>query len=187
MKTSISAALVTTLALGASAHADPLGEKGQIAIAGDFQISVVSESTDAENDDSDMDIVIAPALDIFLAPNLSVGGQFVFARSDQGELEEQLFGLGARVGYVIGLGKISIWPRAGFTFARGSLELGDSDVTQTTFTLNVFAPVLYHPVDHFFLGLGPKLDYDVYADNDTDFDAAKTTAIGLVSTVGGYF
>jgi hypothetical protein len=102
MKTSISAALVTTLALGASAHADPLGEKGQIAIAGDFQISVVSESTDAENDDSDMDIVIAPALDIFLAPNLSVGGQFVFARSDQGELEEQLFGLGARVGYVIG-------------------------------------------------------------------------------------
>lgn len=188
MKTFIFAALVTTLALGATAHAESLGATGQIAIAGDFDLSIVSESTDAPDDESDLDIVIAPALDLFLAPNLSVGGQVVFARSDQGALEEQLFGLGARVGYVIGLGKVSIWPRAGFTFARGSVELGDNDVTQTTFTLNVFAPVLYHPVDHFFLGLGPKLDYDVYADNDLDeVEAAKTTAIGLVSTVGGYF
>jgi hypothetical protein len=187
MKTSISAALVTTLALGATAHAESLGAKGQIAIAGDFQISVVSESTDAENDDSDMDIVIAPALDIFLAPNLSVGGQLIFAQEDQVAFEEQTLGVGARVGYVIGLGKVSIWPRIGFTFARSERELALADVTQTTFALNIVAPVLYHPVDHFFLGLGPKLDYDLYADDDTDDDAAKTTAIGLVSTIGGYF
>jgi hypothetical protein len=187
MKTSIAVALVTTLALGATAHAESLGTKGQLAIAGDFDLSIVSESSDAENDDSDIDIVIAPALDIFLAPNLSVGGQLIFAQEDQVSFEEQTLGLGARVGYVIGLGKVSIWPRIGFTFAHSERELAIADVTQTTLALNVFAPVLYHPVDHFFLGLGPQLDYDLYADDDTDAEAAKTTAIGLVSTVGGYF
>jgi hypothetical protein len=188
MKTSTSfatlALLLTTAT--ATAHADSLGQKGQISIAGDFQISIVSESTDADNDESDLDIVISPALDFFIAPNLSVGGQVVFAREDQGELEAQTFGAGARVGYVIGLGKVSIWPRAGFTFARTSFEFGEADTTLTGLSLNVFAPVLYHPVDHFYLGLGPKLDYDVYADDDTD-DAPKTTAIGIVSTIGGYF
>jgi hypothetical protein len=186
MKPSTSFATAALLLTTATAHADSLGQKGQISIAGDFQISIVSESTDADNDESDLDIVISPALDFFIAPNLSVGGQVVFAREDQGDLEAQTFGVGARVGYVIGLGKVSIWPRAGFTFARTSFEFGEADTTLTGLSLNVFAPVLYHPVDHFYLGLGPKLDYDVYADDDTD-DAPKTTAIGIVSTIGGYF
>jgi hypothetical protein len=188
MKTSASfASLALVIATASAAHADALGQKGQVAIAGDFQVSIVSESTDADNDESDLDIVVAPALDFFLAPNLSLGGQVIFARQDQGELEIQTLGAGARVGYVIGLGKISIWPRAGLTFTRSDIEFGDADGTGSALTLNLFAPVLYHPVDHFFLGIGAKLDYDVYADDDGDGDAAKQTSIGLVSTVGGYF
>ncbi len=45
--------------------------------------------------------------------------------------------------------------------------------------LNVFAPVMFHPVQHFFLGFGPALDTDLTGD-------AKQTIIAGRLTIGGW-
>jgi hypothetical protein len=186
MKMSTSFGSVALLLTAATAHAESLGEKGQIAISGDFELAITSDSV--EDGDSSTNITIAPALDFFLARNLSVGGQVVFAQNDEELGDVQTFGAAARVGYVIGLGKISIWPRGGLSFARSSFDTAGDDLSVTRLTLNVYAPVLFHPVDHFFLGLGPVFDVDLVADDNSDlFEASKITSIGVVSTIGGYF
>jgi hypothetical protein len=186
MKTSTSMVTIALMLTAATAHAESLGEKGQIAVSGDFELAITSDSV--EDGDSTTNITLAPALDFFLARNLSVGGQVVYAQNGDDLGDVQTFGAAARVGYVIGLGKISIWPRGGLSFARSSFDTPGDDLTITRLTLNVYAPVLFHPVDHFFLGLGPVFDVDLVADDDSDvINARKVTSIGVVSTIGGYF
>ena len=57
------------------------------------------------------------------------------------------------------------------------------DVGDTFLTLELYAPFLFHPVPHFFIGLGPSLSIDVAGGNSS----SRETTIGLRSTVGGYF
>jgi len=196
MKTSIQAvALASTLAFGGTAAAEAIGAPGQIAISGDFQIAFASVSSSDDDAESATRIRVAPAGDYFLIPNLSLGGQVVFDQESQGDFTDRTIGVAVRAGYVIGLGKVSIWPRAGLTFDNGNADvefLGISgELSTSTLTLNVFAPLLVHPVDHVFIGLGPAFDLDLvvsqsFNDNDVD-DPEKLTAFGVLSTVGGYF
>jgi hypothetical protein len=46
-----------------------------------------------------------------------------------------------------------------------------------------FAPLLFHPANHFFLGLGPSFALDLFGSGS----APKATVFGLRSLVGGYF
>jgi hypothetical protein len=173
------AAIVGALALPAgTAAAESLGEAGQISIDGAFDLRFTSTSTDADGDESTTLLQIAPALDFFIAPNVSVGGQLLFQYSS-GAIDITSVGIAPRVGYVIGLGKLSIWPRAGIGFAYADAN----DQSVQSLTLNLFAPINYHPVDHFYIGLGPALDLDLYVSDDL----AKETSFGVVSVVGGYF
>lgn len=184
MRFTLSATLlaVTAIAVVAAAPhpvaAEPLGQPGQIAIAGDFQIAIQSISVE-DVDDSVTAILVAPSGDFFIIPNLSVGGQVIYANRSFGDVSERTIGLGVRAGYVIGLGKVSIWPKAGFSYTHDKDDLSST----SALTLNLFAPLLVHPVDHIFLGLGPNLDLDLYAADDR----LKATAIGITSTIGGYF
>ena len=174
------AAVLGALALTTgTVAADSLGEKGQIAISSDLNINIKSVSSDVENSESTTQIVIAPGADFFIAPNLSVGGFLRYDDIDTEFIDYTSYGAGARVGYVIGLGKISIWPRVGFSL----LNIDVNDQGRTYFAVSAFAPLLFHPVDHFFLGLGPEFNYDVYASDD----APQETDLGVTSVVGGYF
>ena len=160
-----------------TAAADSLGEKGQIALSSDINITIKSVKSDVDGSESQTDIIIAPGADYFLAPNLSVGG--ILRYDDVDSSGYKAYGAGARVGYVIGLGKISIWPRAGLSL----INLDTGDEGHLYFTVGAFAPLLFHPVDHFFIGLGPEINYDVYASDD----APQITELGVTSVVGGYF
>jgi hypothetical protein len=171
-------AILCALALTAgTAAAEALGAKGQIALSSDINITIKSVDSDIEGADSQTDIIIAPGADFFIAPNLSVGGFLRYDGVDS--VNYKAYGAGARVGYVIGLGKVSIWPRGGL--ALMSYDVGDD--SRLYFTLNAYAPLLFHPVDHFFIGLGPEFNFDVYASDD----APKVTELGITSVVGGYF
>ena len=64
----------------------------------------------------------------------------------------------------------------------------DTPVTGGTFSetvsgshvaLNIFAPVMFHPVQHFFIGFGPALGTDLSGD-------AKVTTIAGRLTLGGW-
>jgi hypothetical protein len=45
--------------------------------------------------------------------------------------------------------------------------------------LNLFAPVMVHPAEHFFIGFGPALDTDLTGD-------VKATTIAGRLTIGGW-
>jgi hypothetical protein len=166
------------------------GEKGQKAISSDVGLSLSTTKVSGVSGSSTV-LVLRPALDFFVADSWSVGG-FVgveYASAPGGS--SQAISIGPRVGYNATLNeKLSIWPKVGFAIARtsqtrdgatlpsGMVVPGD-DEDHTSVQLNLFVPVMFHPVDHFFLGLGPALDQDLTGDN-------KATTIAVRLTIGGW-
>lgn len=117
---------------------------------------------------------IAPALDYFIIDKLSIGGELLFAHISHnhdetdnnttvttGQPSVDVFGIAARVGYNIDFGKhFGIWPRAGigFRYAHQGLP-GGGDGSVNWLYFNIDAPVLWHPVDHFYVGVGPGVSF----------------------------
>jgi hypothetical protein len=113
---------------------------------------------------------------------------------DRRQTIQNRFSIGPRLGYNLGLSDfVSIWPKIGISYARTSTTTStlvpDAGQTSTTtvkrtttgsgVALNLFAPLLFHPAEHFFAGLGPFLDTDLSGDN-------RTTVWGLKLTIGGW-
>jgi hypothetical protein len=166
------------------------GEEGQKAVSSDVGLSLSTTKVSGVSGSSTV-LVLRPALDFFVADSWSVGG-FVgveYASAPGGS--SQAISIGPRVGYNATLGdKLSIWPKVGFAVARTSQTrdgatlpsgtvLPDDDEDHASVQLNLFVPVMFHPVDHFFLGLGPALDQDLTGDN-------KATTIAVRLTIGGW-
>jgi hypothetical protein len=151
------------------------GNPGQVAIAGDFAISFLHR-------DGVSSLVLAPAVDYFFLPHLSLGGQVAFEYSSfSGGRSSSSFGLGPRIGYDIPLAPMfSLYPRAGFSFSHNTAT---GQPSSNLLGLFLFAPFLFHPVPHFFIGFGPSLRGDFAGGDASD----HVLTIGLESTVGGYF
>jgi hypothetical protein len=131
---------------------------------------------------------LAPAIDYFIIPQLSLGGQILFTYEGNDNVSSTAFGIGPRIGFNLPLGAMfSLFPRAGFyiTHITDSTEAGGVTVSQsaTYFGLFLYAPFLWHPVPHFFIGLGPGLRGYVAGGNES----AHRLTISLESTVGGWF
>jgi hypothetical protein len=159
------------------------GSKGVIAISSDAALVIQHSSQRVTT------ISIAPAADFFVIDNLSVGGELLFEYDKTGNDDATRFGIGPRVGYNLAFtDMLGIWPKIGFSFSHTShsvtLTSGPTDTTVSTsgsaFTLNLFAPIMFHPVPHFFVGFGPFLDTDLSGDQ-------KVTTFGGKLTLGGWF
>jgi hypothetical protein len=163
------------------------GRRGQIVISGELKGSLLHQSA-TMNGGSYTTFEIQPSLDYFLSPNLSVGG-LVGIRREHLEGSDSLvtFTIGPRVGYNIVLsGAVSLWVRAGLGYAHLSESLAQGDRSGYVIPFSLFAPMLWHPVTHLFLGAGPFLETDLVSRIGGD-SGPRTTDIGLSSTVGGYF
>lgn len=196
MRTAILGAItLSTLLLAGRANAQTLGETppataagpgmggvGQVVIEGDFKVDFLYNA-DAEASS----LELSPAVDYFIAPNLSVGGQFVFQHQSVptitgGTTSQTVFGLAPRVGFFVPLQPMfSVYPRAGLSFLRNTMGSG-----YNLLSLNAYAPFLFHPVPHFFIGLGPVLSWDI-AGGSVGGGNIRTVNFGLLSTVGGWF
>jgi hypothetical protein len=83
---------------------------------------------------------------------------------------------------------MGIWPKIGFSYSYTSRTIALSAAGAETsleqsksggaFTLNLFAPIMFNPVPHFFVGFGPFLDTDLSSDD-------KITTWGGRLTLGG--
>jgi hypothetical protein len=171
----------------ATGPAEMFGAERQIAISSDASLTIQRRSVSG-TDGGTTSIQLAPAADYFVIPNLSVGGFIGFDYVNSGNSDSSRFSIGPRVGYNIAFSDlISIWPKGGFSFAYTSdsqtTGSGSTEVTTTTsnsaFALNLFVPVMFHPVQHFFAGFGPFLDTDLSGD-------AKATSFGGKLTLGGW-
>lgn len=163
------------------------GQQGQWTFSTDAAFSF--ERRTQSNTDAVTTLSLLPAADYFVIGNLSVGGMIGVQHQRQGDNKSTAFLLGPRVGYNIGFNRwLSLWPRVGFSYSRTKSEasagsVGSSDLrietTNNAMALNLFAPFLLHPAQHFFAGLGPFLDTDLNGDN-------RATTWGVRLTIGGW-
>jgi hypothetical protein len=182
-----------TTTTNASGPAERFGHGGQIAISSDNSFTI-SSTTIGGVPGSITSIQMEPAVDYFLIDNLSIGGflEFMYV-SDQGG-HAFTFGVGPRVGYNFTLSDlISFWPKVGLSIAdtstTGTVVVGNgaqngtvttsSTTTNTNLTLNLYAPLMFHPAPHFFAGIGPFLDVDLT-------NNAPVTTWGAKITLGGW-
>ncbi len=80
----------------------------------------------------------------------------------------------------------SIWPHIGLAYDHQSFSYGGMDTSSYSIPLIVTVPVLWHPAQHFFLGLAPTLTTELISKSSGN-DLPKTTDIGLTAVIGGYF
>ena len=184
----------------------PLGDQGQIAVSSDMVLNLTYTMTKVERGvtkpDAIVTVLLAPAADYFIAPRISVGGMVELAYQSQGDTSAYGYGAAPRVGMVFPLSeRLYFWPKASVgyqamttkqpapsTTSTGvdALGSGNSEITEKKAQVGVYAPVLYQPADHFFLGVGPVLTMDIYSKMG-HINGYKQTTLGIVSVVGGYF
>jgi hypothetical protein len=131
-------------------------------------------------------LALALGADYFVVRDLSVGAAIAYGR----ELDRWGAGGSARVGYNVPLGsKFSVWPRIDLSYEHWARGEG-SVATLNRLHVGGYAPLLFHPATHFFVGLGPMMTQGIYARSS---DAAATNAeklvtiVGLQSVLGGWF
>ena len=100
------------------------------------------------------------------------------------------FGIAPQVGYNLGLtDSISFWPKLYFGYTSSSTN--NNGPTFSSGALGIYAPFLYHPVQHLFLGLGPNFSTQLVASESQNGNSAqnypKVTVFGVMATIGGYF
>jgi hypothetical protein len=166
------------------------GGEGQLAISSDAGLSITSTSVDGV-DGSASNVTFRPAVDYFIVDSISLGGFLGFEYNSAPGGDSTAFSVGPRVGYNVRLSnRVSVWPKLGFSLANTTQEteevvlpsgatIGGDEETNTSLQLNLFAPVMFHPVEHFFIGFGPALDLDLNGDN-------KATTLALRLTLGGW-
>lgn len=149
------------------AQAQQFGDAGQLVIQSDAQVRIAGTSPGGG-----ANVFLQPAADYFVIPNLSLGGFLRYSHPVDGDR----FGIGGRVGYDIAVGgHFTFWP-------VGTVEVeGGTGPTDLAFV--AYAPLLWHPVQHFFVGLGPFLEPFVPFSGP----GGTVTSFGIQSTVGGWF
>jgi len=186
---------------------EPFGTAGRFVITGSFALSA-GFTGHSPSDATSFSVRFVPALDYFVARNLSLGG-FVLGTYDNAttsipyakiDTTTSAVGLGVSVGYNVPISQLfSWWLRSELAFAlahrknEGTLAQGlsstgavsGSSTDEEVLVASLYLPFLLHPVPHFFIGFGPEAFYDlvhkVGAGDDQRFH------FGASSTVGGWF
>jgi hypothetical protein len=119
-------------------------------------------------------ISLNPAVDYFIASNISVGGSVNFSHDSNGAGSTTV-GIGARAGYNLNItGQVAFWPSLRlFAEHVNANHTGASDSS-----FGVFAPFLYHLTPHFFLGAGPDFNLGLSGGSYTEY--------GIDFIIGGW-
>jgi hypothetical protein len=167
----------TLLLTAPAAFASEFGKKGQVLPSGG--VSYVYSSA---GDVSQSRLLVEPEVRYFVLDHLALGGGLLYqidnvsvAGVDRPSVTNA--GLDVIGSYDVPLDR---WFSLFVSAALYGIQRGGTDVAWGAST---FAPVLFHPVNHFFLGLGPSFALDLLASGS----APKATAFGLHSLIGGYF
>lgn len=154
------------------------GNQGQFALSSDEGINTSYSSR--EGDDVFL-FTLRPALDYFLIENVSLGVTAGLDYTSVGDEHASVYSIGPRVGYNIPFKSMfSIWTRVGVSYASTSQSSDFAEQNDSHAQLNISMPLMFHPLQHFFVGFGPALDADLSGDN-------KTTTIAGRVTIGGWF
>jgi hypothetical protein len=138
------------------------------------------------------------SLDYFVAPQISVGGSFIYVTSSSDRVftsennatdtesdlgSRSVFALHPRGGYAVAFNDSwGVWPRAGLLFAKQSLVTpdavnADGSVTETTVSTATLALTLdgmfyVTPVEHFIVMGGPFLDFGLWGSGSRETEGS---------------
>jgi hypothetical protein len=151
------------------------------------------------------DLTVAPGFNYFVAPNFSAGASVLIGYdriTPSGTLGETTwrFGVTGQLGFDLWLSeRLSLWPSALLTCEQIRVETfvaalppsglmvapAGADVASIVST-EIYAPLLFHPAKHFFIGFGPFVSTDLH--NSTGFEGTsnRATVFGASSTIGGW-
>jgi len=165
--------LVALLLIGSAARAQAaFGSRGQVAPFG-----TVAYAHTSGNDVNQ--IFVAPGAMWFPTNNVAIGGQLIYAFADFGPSVHEV-GFEPLVGFAVPLADhVAFFPRMGMQFQWLFPSAGNS---ANRVAIDGFAPLLFIPVPHFFIGFGPQVNVEVASSA-----ANKVTSFGLASQIGGYF
>lgn len=182
--------------LGRAAPAE-FGARGQWVIDEGFGLLAAhGASSSNEPGYSFSSIRLKPSAAVFVLPRFSVGlglelghstisSEPAHQRNTQNELAVR-----PSIGYAIRLGeRFDWWPEIGLRFSERWISVsGDQRWKGRTWGLDVLAaaPVLWRPVPHFFVGVGPTWSRSFYADESLPLSPSYET-FGVMSKIGGYF
>ncbi len=182
------------------------GSAGQLVLGSNFGFSGYS-SNYSGSDAHFSGYSVAPGLDVFVLDNLSVGADLSVSHSTStgygptGALSTTAstrLGAGARVAWNVSFSpRFSWWPRLTVGYSTSRVEepypsdapagLGTAVTQQHGGYAVVYAPLLLHPVAHFFVGFGPYVSRGL---GQTASNALRpvhdATSAGAYVLVGGW-
>jgi hypothetical protein len=167
--------LVAALLLASAARADEsFGHRGQVVPFGTLSYSHVSA-----NDQSGDELSLGPGALWFFTDYVAVGGSVTYRYvSALGFTALHTFGVEPTLAVALPLAdNVALFPRLGVEFAA-AWSGGNS---ANAITLDGFAPLLFFPAPHFYLGIGPQLRIDVGG------DTTRSTTVGFATEIGGWF
>lgn len=191
------AVFVTLTARFACAAPGQFAEPGQWVLDDRFALYAAHGGpVDTDHDYSANGVRFAPSAAVFVARRFSVGLGLQLERQwtwfEGSKLHGALNRVAVipRVGYALPLGShFDLWPEVGVRLGENSQSQSGSQTSKynsTDVELLVTAPVLWHPVPHFFVGAGPTFNYDFFGDQSHSLRPAYSS-LGLTSLIGGYF
>lgn len=186
--------------VGAPPAPGAFGSQGQLVISTDIPVHTTEPSLFLIHESASMggssstSYGIEPSLDYFVAPNVSVGGALGVAYGSNSaggigtSVSSTLIEVAARAGYNLALtDTLSLWPRVGFSYEHISAGGSNAaDVSGYSLSLTVFAPLLWHPTQHFFVGGGVIVATELVS-KINGASTSKLTDVGIEGVLGGYF
>lgn len=189
--------------------AAPFGSQGQLVLSNDIDLAITYTRYD-ESKAEFFHLFIAPSIDWFVVRNVSIGittgGHYSDTRGYGAtnsiiHTTSTFASIGPRVSWNLPLGRyVSFNPRlmGGVEFYHSDTSANDGgpiglpDPVATTSPnvvgpwLTIYAPLLVHPIRHFFLGFGPYL-YHAFGRVTGATDAgAEQTNLGAHAVIGTY-
>jgi hypothetical protein len=166
--------LVALLLIGSAARAQAaFASRGQVVPFGNVFYAHTSLGAADVNS-----ISLSPGAMWFPTNNVAVGGQLTYGFNDFGTSVHNL-GFEPLVGFGVPLANnLAFFPRVGMDFVWAFASGGG---TANRVAIDGFAPLVFIPASHFYIGFGPRLFVDVAN------SGAKQTSFGLSSEIGGYF
>jgi hypothetical protein len=181
--------LLLPVAVPAQKAEPRFGSAGQTVISSDlsFAGSYAEVETPTGTKTYTTTVTLSPALDYFAVDRLSVGLAYALQynhTSLPGFADTLGNTIEPRLGYALPISdNLTFWPRVaiGLTFVNalthGAPETDKVDVS-------AFAPILFHPAPHFFIGVGPLFFKDL---TYVKGDGPKALIVGVGTQVGGFW
>jgi hypothetical protein len=144
------------------------------------------------------ELTLAPGASYFVLPKVSIGLHANLGHRrmhtefwDESATETKV-GVAPSIGYALPIAEhFDVWPQLAVQYNKSWYSgvpafTGIAQRDGSWLDASLSAPVLWSPAEHFFVGLGPKLGW---VSGALDYGAFKndTVAVGITSTIGGYF